>query len=282
LTKPLRHLALTFTLFTLSNAIQAQDVSARFIDDIPVHYIYASVLGTGFYDLSGKKIVVARLPFASKKFNAPPAGSQWRFIFPLAVGYENMGEDNDFEMWLPSELLSVSMVPGLEYFYQPRPNWLLKPFIQVGLGRDYVQHETTSIAIGGLRSIGNLYDGELWDIAVGNSLQWAGEELQHKEQYTSFSLFEFGMNFKRKLPVRVLNRQLNMSFYTVWQYFYNQQNARYPLVKPVDLENLYQLGFSLGLQRPYSILGVNVDTVSIGLSRGEEGYAISFGTGFPF
>ncbi len=269
-------------LLVVAAAVSAQDASIQVIEDIPVNYIYAAVLGTGFYDLNGKRIAVVRMPFSSKRFDAPPAGSQWRVLAPVAVGYENMGEDNDIEKWIPNEVVTLSAIPGAEYFYQVSDSVLVKPFAQLGLGRDYSRHQTTSIGIAGVRVLADIHDGELWQFRLGNSLQWAGEEIQHRDHYSSFGLYEFGLDFKRHLPVKVLNRQLNLGAYLMWQHFFNQRNATYPLVKPVDIDNLYQLGFTLGLKRPYSILGFAFETVSVGFSLGENGHAISFGTGFPF
>ncbi|SMF57874.1 hypothetical protein SAMN02745866_03726 [Alteromonadaceae bacterium Bs31] len=269
-------------LLCASLAAQAQNASVQLIEDIPVNYIYAAVLGTGFYDLNGKRITVVRMPFSSKRFEAKPEGSQWRILAPVAVGYENMGEDNDWEMWVPNEVLTLSVIPGAEYFYQPSEKVLVKPFLQLGLGRDYSRHESTNLGIAGVRVLADLYEGRLWQFQLGNSLQWAGEKIQHREQYSSFGLYELGLNFKRQLPVKVLNRQLNLGSYVLWQHFFNQKNSSYPLVKPVNIDNLLQLGFTLGLSRPYSILGIGFETVSIGFSIGENGHAISLGTGFPF
>lgn len=279
--KAFTRLTITAYLLGLSCLLQAQTTEPQFIDEAPVNYIYAAVLGTGFYDLNGRQIAVVRMPFSTGKYDLSE-DTHWRVIYPVAVGYENIGEDNDFEKWIPSEILSVTAVPGVEFFYAPDETWLVKPFLQLGLGRDFTQDKTTSLLIAGSRILGDMYKSELWDITLGSSLQWAGEHMQHTDQYSSFAMFEAGMDFKRHLPVKVFNRRLNMSFFGVWQHFFLQRNNNDPLAKVVDVDNLLKLGFSLGLNKPKKVLGFKVDTVSVGLSFGKNSYALTFGTGFPF
>lgn len=50
---------------------RAQEPETRFLDDLPVHYIYATVLGTGFYDINGLKAAVIRLPFSTGTKDSP-------------------------------------------------------------------------------------------------------------------------------------------------------------------------------------------------------------------
>lgn len=261
---------------------RAQEPETRFLDDLPVHYIYATVLGTGFYDINGLKAAVIRLPFSTGTKDSPTDNMRWRLIAPTSIGYQNRSGDSSLDQWIPTKILSVSAVPGVELFYRPRDNLELKPFVQLGVGRDYNQHETTNIAVAGYRALGAITTTGHWEISAGHSLQWAREWLQHRDHHSQFNLFEVGMDFKRQLPVTILGRSTSMSVFGVWQYFFNQQNSSYPSVEPVGLDNLYKIGVSFGTGRPYSLLGFNVDTVSVGLSFGNHSYALNFGTGFPF
>lgn len=273
--------ALLIFVAVLAPLAAAQPPSVRFIDDLPVNYIYANVLGTGFYDISGRQAAVVNIPLTTPRYD-PLEQKQLRGLFPLVVGYENRGVDTAWEKWIPKEILSASLVPGVEMFIKPTPTWLLKPYLQAGLGRDYTQNKTTNMAIAGIRSQAPLITTERWEFTLGNALHWAGEKVHRQDQYTSFALAETGVNFKRNLPYTLLNRNINMSFFGVWQHFFLQRSSSNPNQRPIDLTNLLKVGISIGTRRPYSVLGINVDAVSVGLSFGENSYALNFGTGFPF
>jgi len=272
-----------FLLFA-SAGVQAQDTGApsdRSLEDVPVNYTFAEVLGTGFYNLENRKIVVVRIPFSLRFGESPDEKRYWRMLLPFSVGYENINDDNNFEKWIPSQVVTLSLVPGVEYVYTAK-KYTFKPFVRIGLGRDFDQYENTGIAVAGMRLLGKLYETDRWNLRTGTSLRWAGEEMFSKAQYTRFSLYELGVDLQDKKTRRWFGTDINIGVYLLWQHFFNQRNASHPLIKPVDIDNLYQLGFSMELQQPMNILGAELKTVSVGLSLGDDGNAITFGTGFPF
>lgn len=274
---------LAFALWLISATTYAQDVSILTEDDIQVNYIYATILGTGVYSLNENRITVIRMPFSSKLFDLnDKRGSQWRIIYPISIGYESVSEDSPIFQWFPDDFLTTSVVPGVEGFFPMSDKWMLKPFWQIGIGRDMKLDQTTWLTVGGGRSLADIYTSEHWTISLGNSLQWAKEKQKGNGRESSFSLFEAGINFKRDLSARFLDRQLNIGGYVLWQHYFNQWSLSSSVKEPVELKNIYEIGLSLGLDEPYKIWGVKMQTFSVGIRQGDEVYAITFGTGFPF
>ena len=62
----------------------------------------------------------------------------------MVLGYDDLGSvSSDWvQELLPDELVTLGAIPGAEYTLRFSPKWGLKPFFQLGVGRDFSVSET--------------------------------------------------------------------------------------------------------------------------------------------
>lgn len=99
------------------NAIQYTD------EDLEVSYIYAAILGTGTYQIKGRRLTMLRLPFRWSKKDAENTPSRLRWLLPVVLGYDDLDSvDSDIiDALLPNKLVTLTFLPGVEYRYPVSP-----------------------------------------------------------------------------------------------------------------------------------------------------------------
>jgi hypothetical protein len=257
--------------------LAAQD-SEKLADAEP-SYIFATILGSGVYTIDDGRITVLRVPFAITVREETKDRHGFRLLLPVSLGYGSFDPDDPIERWLPTDVSTLSFVPGLEYRKYLGKRLLIKPYAQLGGGYDFRQDVLSGLFVVGSRAIWDVVRSDLWLIRVGTALHWAAELQQRK---SSFGLFEVGLDCRRNLPLSIAGRQLNAGVYTRWRHFLNEWNIAKTNRVPVHIENLYEIGLIVGWEKPFNILGMDVDSVRGGLVFGDQVRAISFGTSFPF
>ena len=253
-------------------------------DLINVSYIHAAVLGTGTYSLRERRMTMLKVPFAWNQRPASPDSVGWRWLAPTVLGYDDLsGVDSDFiDALLPDQLLTLSVMPGVEFTYPVSEHWYLKPFVEIGGGRDFQQEETFFLTQLGVRSLSPFELGERWQLLLGGALRWAGEYQLHSEDTNAFGIVDLGLDVRRDLPWRLFEQRLNLGAYYIYQRYLPEWRAG----EADDWQNraleVHEFGLSLGVPHGRKVLGINVRRVRIGYKKGGKFQGWTFGTEFPF
>ncbi len=276
------HAALIF--FMLLSTAAAQEATQYSEDDLEVSYIYAAVLGTGTYKIRGRRLTMFRLPFKIESKLTEDMPGKLRWLLPVVIGYDDIGAvDSDIiSALLPNNLVTLTFLPGIEYVYEPMSGWQLKPFIQLGAGRDFSSKETISMGHLGVRSLNLFRPANDWEIRWGNTLRWATEYQLESEDHLQLSIFETGLDIRRNLPLRLFEKRTDIGIY----YIYQRLIPKWVSVSTPDYEaeakSLNEFGLSVGLKSPRSFLGLEMKRLRIGYKTGGSIDGWTIGTIFPF
>lgn len=275
----LRGLLLTGWLLSMPLAAEEQKP-----DLLDISYIHAAVLGTGSYQLKNRRVTMFRLPLSWEQRPATGQSVGWRWLLPVVLGYDELGQiDSDIiESLLPDQLVTLSVMPGLEFTYPVTENWFLKPFIEIGGGRDFTAKETFALTQFGVRSLWLAELSESWSLQWGNALRWAGEYQFDSKDSNGFGIIDSGLDLRRALPWRLFDQQLDLGAYYIYQRFLPE----WSLGKSEDWEGsaveLHEFGLSLGVQHGRKILGIRVKRIRLGYKKGGKLQGWTIGTEFPF
>jgi hypothetical protein len=271
----------------LLTACAVQTVAAAEIPDedlLEISYVHAAVMGSGTYKIKDRRVTMFRLPFSRTQREASPQSAGWRWLFPVVVGYDDLSRiDSDIiAALLPDQLVSLSVMPGLEFTYPISERWYLKPFIEIGGGRDFAAEETFGLSQVGVRSLTRFELGERWTLRWGNSLRWAGEYQFNSKDRNSFGIFDTGLDLRRRLPWRLFDQPTDVGAYYVYERFL----PRWSLGESADwsgiTRELHEFGISLGITEGQRILGIPIRRVRIGYKQGGKLTGWTIGTEFPF
>lgn len=147
-------LGLLALFFTSVQSAQAQSLPE--LEPEPVHWGFASIFGTGWYQLDeNRSVYVLRMPvrFALK---TPELGSDgWRGVgvdlhLPITLGWHRLGDLSD--IFDAENYQTVSFTPGIELEIPVSNSLYLRPFIKAGYGVDFGGGDDAWLVNMGLKS----------------------------------------------------------------------------------------------------------------------------------
>ncbi|WP_156817231.1 hypothetical protein [Rubritalea marina] len=246
------------------------------------NYMYAAVLGSGFYTVGDASLTMLRVPFKLTLREANDEDAKLNLLLPVVIGYVSLDPTDVIDRWVPTNLGTLSFFPGVEWEHQVREDLVVKPFAQIGGGYDFESSIWSGLVAVGSRFLWTKQLTNEWQWQVGSSLQWASGWQESGLSYSSFGLLELGTDIQRELPWRLREKQLLGSLYGRVRYFANNWNIARSPDDPIDVDLLYELGMSLGVDKGYELYGIEMNRVSIGFVWGGDARAVSVGTSFPF
>ncbi len=136
------------------------------------NYAFATQIGSGIYEISGRTLQVYRLP-VSMSFPQPEGAERgWRLTLPMTFGFFDLHAEDIFDGGLQENIATFSLVPGVEFLVPVRDRWLLKPFAEAGYVWDRSGEADAAIYSAGLMSRVDFEAGG-FDMVLGNGLTWA-------------------------------------------------------------------------------------------------------------
>jgi hypothetical protein len=251
-------------------------------DDVDVSYIYAAVMGTGSYKINGRRITMLQLPlsYTQREMTEDKPGMVWNL--PISLGYDTVTDHDWFGDLLDDNLVTLTLLPGFEYQIPLDDTWTIKPFGNLGAGRDFSAEETVWMGVLGVGALGTWHLPDGWELRWGSAIQMAGEYQEQSHHRTSFGLFETGIDGRWDTPLLLADRVVNAGAYYIFQYFNPEWDIDALRPRESDIGVLHEIGVSVGLQKPVTFLGVSFSRVRVGYNRGSGVRGWTFGTEFPF
>ena len=240
-----------------------------------INYAYASWVGTGYYRIGDRTIWHLRLPFTSYTLREPE-GKKWGIdvLFPITLGLDQF-EDIDVNVG------SFTFVPGLRFTYAVFDNWQLKPYGQIGVGKDFKGGNWSTIWGYGIKSLA-AFPIKYGELQLGNSVQFADHSLSGTGNDKGFSMFEIGLNYRRPVGFNLLNRENNINIYVIHKNFINDLEFFNVFDEETRITELWTFGLVLGAEPAVKILGIPFKGGGITYTYGNGFTGIGFTTGFPF
>ena len=251
-------------------------------DDL-LNYSFAVWVGSGIYKVSdaNKRFAVLRVPAA---FTLRPTQYDkvkfrdrfgFRLLLPAVVALE---EETDTNFTFGA----AAFVPGLEVQIPVNQYWTLKPFGQIGLGKDSDGGNVEYIYGGGARSLIS-FSWEKFSFGIGNSLILAENRKSTKNETNGFSMLEAGLDIRHPIGFTFHDRKLDASLFFVASRFFNRVEFFEDGGDTERVNRIYTFGMTLGTGEPFSIWKVNLNRVGIDYRWGNAGFrGIGFNLGFPF
>jgi hypothetical protein len=227
----------------------------------PASYVFATELGSGVYDVSGRTLLVYRLPF-SYSLRAPSEDTPGLDLtLPAAVGFFNFSPIDLVHTQLPAHLDAFSFVPGLKLDYRIDDRWHVEPYVRAG---------------GSFASAD--FDGWLYGLGTTSTYKWQIHGFQARVLndvlvagviYKSSAVandnlvrLRNGFELRRGTGVTLGQHEIELSVYGFADYF---PDAPRPPVEGTRASHLqFEPGFMIGALPPWQIRGFQVPRLGIG------------------
>lgn len=246
-----------------------------------VNFVYAAQLGFGGYSLAGLKASVYTLPIPFTFPNIAGTGADLQLRLPIQYGRFTFAGTYLGER-ITDEDNVLAVPPILELTVPVRPGWHVKPFAQWGPGVNLNENEWGYIYSGGYRQKFATHWRAL-RLAFGQALFAAGNDAFSGGATELYGVFEVGAEARHPLGFRFWEVEPDIGPYFVFYHFMPDVALSRFLNDPLDLENQYEIGFSIGSVTAVDIAGFTIDQRIGGSYQFGDGLeAWRLNLGFPF
>jgi hypothetical protein len=227
----------------------------------PASYVFATELGSGIYDVSGRTLLVYRLPFSYTLREATDDTPGLNLTLPAAVGFFNYTPGDLVRSQLPSHLDAVSFVPGLQLDFTVTEHWHVLPYARAGGAL------ASADFIGWLYGFGTTssYKWQTHGLKalVINDLLVAGVKYKDPaEPRDTLIRFRNGLELRRGIGVSLGRHELELSVYGLVDYFLDAPRPPFAGASTSRLQ--FEPGLLLGALPPWTIHGFPVPRLGIG------------------
>jgi len=238
-----------------------------------INYAYSSWIGSGFYKLGDRTVYLLRAPFSHTLREADSENWGMELLLPATIGFHDNDDGNNG---------TFTFVPGLRLSYPVLDNWWLKPFGQIGFGKDFSGSDVALIYGVGIKSLAT-FDLKSSELDFGTAFTWADQHQSGGGSDNGFSMVDIGLNSRWPTDITVLDRKSDLNLFFVYTEFVNDLNFDRVQKDDKKIQRLYKFGIALSSDENYPILGLfDLRGGGIDVTFGKGYFGMGLTTGFPF
>lgn len=278
--RPALLLALLIAVFTTPDLVAAQS-SLRASEEQLVNYAYATQLGSGVYDISGRTLQIYRLPFAYTVTEPTGRRPGVRLTLPLTIGFIDFKPRDVLDTGLPDNLDTLSFEPGVELDFELTPHLHVLPFLQAG--------HSWELGGGGdasLYSFGAHLEGlKTWnalDLRFDVGAIYAAVNPNGPVHSDDLIVLELGFEARHALGLNLAEHPLDWGAYLFSQTFVDRADEPVANAPETASRNQFEVGLTVGPQSRMTVWRIPVPRLGVGYRFGDGLGVWRFVIGAPF
>ena len=265
-------LSLLLVTLVASQPVPAAEAAAN------IHWAYSAYFGTGTYKLGDLATVAVVRPTPAWTFREAAIDDEgkrtlgWRFRLPVAIGYHAFDFRDISEIIDPGNVVTFSVIPGVEMDIPVTRRWLLRPLLYAGWGTVTDSSETAWSYWTGIKSRYSWNTGKLeWSLL--NAISYVGFDPNADDREGMVPImagFEWAYPFTNW---KMDNDPLELSWHVAYTTFQNNLDIP-PFLNPDPdrVVDLWQLGVALGKQgKKFEFWKFKWDRIGLAFERGGGG-----------
>ncbi|MFA9421032.1 MAG: hypothetical protein ACERLB_12850 [Gammaproteobacteria bacterium] len=249
--------------------------SALAADPANIHWAYSAYFGTGTYKLGDLATVAVVRPTPGWTFREAAIDEDgkrtvgWRLRVPVAIGYHQFDFRNISEIIDPGNVVTLSVIPGVEMDIPVTRRWLLRPLLYAGWGTVTDSSETAWSYWTGIKSRYTWNTGKLeWSLLNAISYVGFNPNADGTEGMVPIMAgFEWAYPFTNW---KMDNVPLELSWHLEYTSFQNDLDIPPFLDSNTErVLDLWQVGVALGKHgKSFEFLGMEWDRIGLAVERG--------------
>lgn len=246
-----------------------------------VNYSYAAIFGTGSYRVRDQTAFIIRLPLTYTLRESSRAQPGIRLLLPVLAGFYDYDLDEVFKASGPGDAATLSFVPGLELEYVLDDRWRLRPYGQVGLGRDLENRENSLIYLGGAKSHYAFDPSGKWRLAIGNSATFAGY-LPDDGDHQSLGILGVGFDLRHPWPALPVGGGTDFATSLIYYRYLDNPSFAQGNDRSKSVNGELEWSLAVAFREPRELLGIELERIGLGFRYGDNIKGIRLVTEFPF
>jgi hypothetical protein len=244
----------------------------------PTFHPFAFGFGDGDSAAPDTKVYDLRIPASFKVFTADDDdwGLRLRLVVYAGVYQFTLEEAIDFDY----SFSSLAATPGVEFLVPAGRGWILKPFAEVGYGRDFDNDFDFGLWSVGIRTIAT-WPVQEWALSFGTKVQYLSTFTATEAVDSDFGEIRLGFDARHPLPFTVGGNQGDISGYFIRRQWVDAFISR-GLEEPLEIRYTNEVGFTFGTTPRVRLWFVKLPRVGLGYRFGPNVKGIRLNFGFPF
>ena len=277
----IKRLILFLFLFIILIPGKSYSVSPEDLLSSQVNYAYANYLGTGFYTAADRTVQVYHIPFRYTFRDASLDKSGLRLRLPVTIGFLDFELPDAISPNLPNKIETLTFVPGIQYIHQVNDKWSLSPFIDFGMGHDFVTDNSAYVYGAGVNSL-FVFKYQTFNLEIYNEFLFAGNTTEINDVRNEFSRFQTGINFQFPLKRKAWDRDSAVSVYYLNYLYFNELEFLRYLEEPIKVSVQNEIGLTFDTSPDMKMLGIPFSRVGFGYRFGNKINVVRLVLGIPF
>lgn len=247
-----------------------------------LNFVYASQLGSGFYEISGRRVWVLRVAVPVRIRSVEEDGWGLRLRFPVTFGFYDFKPEDFLDFELPEDVNTVTLVPGVEFEVPVTERWMLMPFAEFGAGKEVTSDGSWSLVYSaGTGSMARFPVGR-FELLLGNELRWAGSAVVGGPVNDGWGRFKTVLEARHPLPFSIQKQQARIGGYVLNNLYLGGLTFLKPDGSKITIDSEYEVGATFGTADKLRWWILKIQGIGLGYRWGEDISAVRFFIGFPF
>ncbi len=239
-------------------------------EELP-NYAFAPFIGSGIYATQNRTVTVFNIPLSYNLRSIEDDDWGLEIAAPLTIGLFNF-DFGDFEIPdLREQLGTLSFVPGLHFHLPVSKQWILTPFVDLGVGKASSGSDFAWIYSIGIESR-YYFDWRSFDLLLGNRFRYAGYQLHESDISDDYYSLETGLDILLPSNLSHFGWKARFNAYAMNQIYFGDLEFFVPLGQSQKVDLLWEVGFTVDLS-------TNTDNGIFELPRIGLGYRFGDGLG---
>jgi hypothetical protein len=243
-----------------------------------INYVFATDLGSGVYDLSGRTLQIYRFTWRKDLREVRDDHLGVRFVLPVTAGFFDFSPIDVISKGPPTRVDSFSVVPGFELDHALGKDWHFIPYARAGFS------VASSSVDGWLYGAGFRLERSVeangWDTLFRTELAYAGVTYRHETPNDRFARLRQAFDFTRGVGWRIHDHELELGVYAIFDAILDPPTAP---VAGVDEEPAQaEFGFTLSTRPRVKLWRFDAPRIGLGyrLAGDLSGFRIVLGVPF--
>lgn len=256
-------------------------------DSVPaLGFAFSHYTGSGIYVVDERSVQVYNIPISFSPMKIEDHRLGLKVTLPISLGFYDFKASDVIDHGLPEQVGTASFLPGVRFDFRVTDRWLLGPFVEAGVAKDFEGGELVLVGGTGIESELRFLDADTVGI-LRNRLVAAGSRTADTGVGESYLEFRTSVEMAFLLPMRVGGYETDLTCFTGAYVFYKppEATATRLLGEPLGSEDTWvqwEVGITFGTRPGAKWWKVPIPRMGLSYRFGDGEDAVRIVFGAPF
>jgi hypothetical protein len=244
------------------------------------NHAYTNDVGFGGYSVGEETVSTLRLPISHRMRSIEENDWGVRLKFPISFGVYNFDFPDIVDGISSDRLKTLAFVPAVEFLVPLNERWTLKPYQDLGLGKDFEGGDLFLLSTTGLKGI-YVHPWRAVTFTFGPGVRYSLSHSSSGLNNDDFAAVEVGLDTRYPLGFAIGDHEVDSSVYVIARHFFRTLVFQQP-GGSIEIERQFEVGLTFGTTPRPLVWKFRLPRITVGYRFGEGLRGIRIKLGLPF